>query len=198
MRRRGVSHRRRLESAALAGTVAAIRHLSGARFQAHSYAVKARSVAPGAGRNAERGPAKGEGLTSGALAQLAERMYPQLVRFMARELGQAEAEGAAQDVLERAVAHRTSFEGDRGTPEGWLWGIAQSVKCDRLTALDHQQQILALMAAALSREGVADVETIVVGQELAQLGPVDRRIIELRFWHNLTIGAGSSRSGGMP
>jgi RNA polymerase sigma-70 factor (ECF subfamily) len=106
---------------------------------------------------------------------------------MASELGEAEAEGATQDVLERAAIHRTAYHGSLGSPDAWLWGIARNVRNNRLSASARRQQLLGLLVLAPPPSGMTEIEAIAVIEEIERLQPMDQQIIQLRFWQGKTF-----------
>jgi RNA polymerase sigma-70 factor (ECF subfamily) len=62
---------------------------------------------------------------------LVREARPQLVRFLGRMVGEADAEDVAQVVLSKAAAARASFRGE-ASPRTWLYRIATNAARDWL------------------------------------------------------------------
>jgi RNA polymerase sigma-70 factor (ECF subfamily) len=117
---------------------------------------------------------------------------------------------AAEDVtaaaFERAFRKRRSFRSDRGSPRGWLFGIARNAALDELrrrkrrTALEGEPLDAAAPTADEHAEQALRRET--VRAALATLAPHERDLVALKFSGGLShaeiarvIGASESNAG---
>jgi RNA polymerase sigma-70 factor (ECF subfamily) len=103
----------------------------------------------------------------------------------------SDAEDVAQATFVAAWFGRETFDPERGSLLGWLLGIARRKVVDRLRAASREEratesarQVHAAPAASESPERVVD--RLVVADELAQLPPEQRRVLELAFYDDLT------------
>jgi RNA polymerase sigma factor (sigma-70 family) len=106
--------------------------------------------------------------------------------------GRHEAEDLTQATFVAAWRGRQTYDPDRGTPAGWLLGIARRQAVDRLRVLRRERTVadavLRHPPPAYSGESVPDqvLDRIVVLDELSRLGDEQRRVLELAFFDDLT------------
>jgi len=104
---------------------------------------------------------------------------------------QHDAEDLAQQTFVAAWRGRHGFDPERGRLGPWLLAIARRQLVDRLRTIQRDQRLSVAMEAAAptapppgSPERVLD--RIVVADELARLGPEQRRVVQLAFFDDLT------------
>ncbi|MFB8103534.1 RNA polymerase sigma factor [Streptomyces sp. NPDC056007] len=121
----------------------------------------------------------------------------------ARSLGDArEAEDVAQQTFLAAWRGRHGYHAVRGPLPGWLVGIARRKIADAHAARSRRTELAAAHAA---REGSdapgtaerpeAALDRVLVTQELRKLPPVQRRILCLAFFDDLTHVQIAERTG---
>src|SRR4051812_4521532 len=116
--------------------------------------------------------------------QFPEELIRRVYAYVAYRIGDGpDAEDVTSDVFERAIRYRDSFDSSKGTPIGWLIGIAR-----RCLAEHH-----AAPAGAALEETAApgDVEQEVLQRlelraALATLSNSDRDLIALRYGADLS------------
>ncbi|MFF0426593.1 sigma-70 family RNA polymerase sigma factor [Streptomyces sp. NPDC004520] len=120
----------------------------------------------------------------------------------ARALGDhREAEDVTQQVFVAAWRGRANFRPDRGTLPAWLTGITRRKIADALTARTRRAELTAALGAALehtggSREGPERIiDRLVVTEELARLPRVQRDVLELAYFADLTQTQIAHRTG---
>ncbi|MCX5389370.1 sigma-70 family RNA polymerase sigma factor [Streptomyces sp. NBC_00094] len=162
-------------------------------------------VPQGASHDALSDEEIGLGLTRGdehCLA-LAHRRWAGLVHTLAtRALGDPrEAEDVTQQVFLAAWRGRAGYHPERGPVPAWLVGITRRKTADALTARTRRLALVAAAGAALppaagTREGPEDVlDRIVVTGELARLPRVQRDVLTLAFFADLTQTQIARRTG---
>ncbi|MFF1509780.1 sigma-70 family RNA polymerase sigma factor [Streptomyces sp. NPDC058326] len=161
-------------------------------------------VAP-VGPDALSDEALGEGLVRGdeRCLALAHRRWSRLVHTLAaRALGDPrEAEDVTQQVFLAAWRGRAGYRPERGPLPAWLVGITRRKTADALTARTRRLDLVAAAGAALSppagtREGPEHVlDRIVVTRELARLPRVQRDVLTLAFFGDLTQVQIADRTG---
>ncbi|MFE5300925.1 sigma-70 family RNA polymerase sigma factor [Streptomyces sp. NPDC056632] len=124
----------------------------------------------------------------------AYRRWGRLVHTLAaRALGDPrEAEDVTQQVFVAAWRGRANFRPDRGTLPAWLTGITRRKIADALTARTRRTELTSVLGAVLEHEsrtagepeGILD--RLVVTEELARLPRVQRDILELAYFADLT------------
>jgi RNA polymerase sigma factor (sigma-70 family) len=110
-----------------------------------------------------------------------------------------DAEDVTQQVFVRAWRGRQTFDPSRGTIGGWLQGIARRQVADRLSARSRDAVVESAVVEAVGSggpagspdgrvAGVSDrvVEAVVVADELNRLPAVQRRVVRLAFYQDLT------------
>jgi RNA polymerase sigma factor (sigma-70 family) len=109
--------------------------------------------------------------------------------FCRRALGSSpDADDITQQVFVTAWTRRGSFDPDRGSLGGWLFGIARNHVADA----HRRAGRLPTPVAAVDDEPAADVgletvsERLLVGNAIANLTDERRTIIELAFYDGLT------------
>ncbi|MFZ4273407.1 RNA polymerase sigma factor [Streptomyces arboris] len=121
----------------------------------------------------------------------------------ARSLGDArEAEDVAQQTFLAAWRGRHGYHAVRGPLPGWLVGIARRKIADAHAARSRRTELAAAHAA---REGAgvpgtaerteAALDRVLVTQELRKLPPVQRHILRLAFFDDLTHVQIAERTG---
>ncbi|MEV7543957.1 sigma-70 family RNA polymerase sigma factor [Streptomyces sp. NPDC089915] len=132
---------------------------------------------------------------------LAHRRWSPLVHAHAcRALGDwREAEDVAQQVFVAAWRGRSGFRPDRGTLPAWLLGIARRKTADALSARTRRRQAVAGAAALAARDTAEGperaVERLVVARELSLLPPVQREVLALTYYADLTQVQIAARTG---
>ncbi|MGW0909558.1 sigma-70 family RNA polymerase sigma factor [Streptomyces sp. NPDC002853] len=128
------------------------------------------------------------------VAALYQRWGALVHTLAARALGDArEAEDVTQQVFLAAWRGRAGYRPDRGPLSAWLVGITRRKTADALTARTRR---LALAAAAgvQGETGVlpahdhpeAALDRVLIVQELGKLPPVQRLMLGLAFYQDLT------------
>ncbi|MFJ7327385.1 RNA polymerase sigma factor [Streptomyces cyaneofuscatus] len=121
----------------------------------------------------------------------------------ARSLGDArEAEDVAQQTFLAAWRGRHGYHAVRGPLPGWLVGIARRKIADAHAARSRRTELAAAHAA---REGAcvpgtaerteAALDRVLVTQELRKLPPVQRQILRLAYFDDLTHVQIAERTG---
>ncbi|MFD4245719.1 sigma-70 family RNA polymerase sigma factor [Streptomyces sp. NPDC058525] len=134
---------------------------------------------------------------------LAYRRWSRLVHSCAlRALGDArEAEDVAQQVFVAAWRGRAGFRPDRGTLPAWLLGITRRKTADALSARTRRLELVAAVGRQLSDHPVGGteqvVDRIVVTRELSRLPRLQRDVLALAYFADLTQ-AQIARRTGMP
>ncbi|WOX20864.1 sigma-70 family RNA polymerase sigma factor [Streptomyces solicathayae] len=120
----------------------------------------------------------------------------------ARALGDPrEAEDVAQQVFVAAWRGRENFDPERGTLPAWLTGITRRKIADALTARTRRTALAATLGAALEHgNGAADepervLDRLVVIEELARLPRVQRDVLRLAYFADLTQVQIADRTG---
>ncbi|MFD9034494.1 sigma-70 family RNA polymerase sigma factor [Streptomyces sp. NPDC059567] len=120
----------------------------------------------------------------------------------ARAMGDPrEAEDVTQQVFVAAWRGRATFSPERGTLPAWLTGITRRKIADALTARTRRTELAAALGASLEHEGRAVEEPervldrIVVTEELARLPRVQRDVLELAYFADLTQVQIADRTG---
>jgi len=119
-------------------------------------------------------------------------------------------DAAAEDVtalaFERAYRRRASFNADRGSQRGWLFGIARNAALDELRRRRRAAPLVAELpdeqAPAPEEEAELAVRRSTVRAALAALSPRDRELVALKFHGGLTnaelaavLGTSESNAG---
>ncbi|MEV5975170.1 sigma-70 family RNA polymerase sigma factor [Streptomyces sp. NPDC051921] len=151
----------------------------------------------------------GLGIARGDERCLAEahRRWARLVHTLAaRALGDPrEAEDVAQQVFVAAWRGRAGFRPERGTVPGWLVGITRRKTVDALAARTRRRELVAEAAAATEvgprardeaeRGPERVLDRIVVAGELARLPRVQRDVLALAYFGDLTQTEIADRTG---
>ncbi|SEE19665.1 sigma-70 family RNA polymerase sigma factor [Streptomyces sp. TLI_105] len=133
----------------------------------------------------------------------AYRRWGRLVHTLAaRALGDPrEAEDVTQQVFVAAWRGRANFRPERGTLPAWLTGITRRKIADALTARTRRTELAATLGAALEHEARTDgqpervLDRMVVTEELARLPRVQRDVLELAYFADLTQTQIADRTG---
>ena len=104
---------------------------------------------------------------------------------------QHDADDVTQATFVAAWLGRATFDPDRGSLLGWLLGIARRKIIDRLRVLARETRLARSVTDQQEAAPPADqpdrvVDRLVVADELAQLPPEQRRMLELAFFDDLT------------
>ncbi|MGW5422442.1 sigma-70 family RNA polymerase sigma factor [Streptomyces sp. NPDC003943] len=129
--------------------------------------------------------------------------WGRLVHMLAaRALGDPrEAEDVTQQVFVAAWRGRANFRADRGSLPAWLTGITRRKIADALTARTRRTELTAALGAALEHTGGSreDPERIIdrlaVTEQLARLPRVQRDVLELAYFADLTQTQIADRTG---
>jgi RNA polymerase sigma-70 factor, ECF subfamily len=132
-----------------------------------------------------------------AFAELFGRLRDPLFAYaVAVMLDRSAAEDVVQRTFELALVRRHRFEPERGSADGWLFGIARNVALDERRRLSRQAPVGA--GAVAEDNGGPDLgleradQQSVVFAALRALDRMDRELIALKFWVDLShaeIGA---------
>ncbi|MFF9016711.1 sigma-70 family RNA polymerase sigma factor [Streptomyces sp. NPDC014870] len=112
-----------------------------------------------------------------------------------------EAEDVTQQVFVAAWRGRANFHPERGRLPAWLTGITRRKIADALTARTRRRELAEALGASLGSEGGAVEEPegvldrIVVTEELARLPRVQRDVLSLAYFGDLTQVQIADRTG---
>lgn len=142
--------------------------------------------------SADRTRAKGARAGDGrvAFAEVFDREYPAIYRYLARRVPQAVAEDLASETFTRALEGFSSFDPERGSRRAWLFGIATN-----LLSRHHRDEARAYTAYARTgvdplvhghdaaetavRRADASSQGAALAAALAELSPGDRDVLLL-------------------
>ena len=114
-----------------------------------------------------------------------EPLIRRVYAYVAYRVGDgAEAEDITSETFERALRYRSSFDGNRGQPLGWLIGIARRCISDANSGHHTAED-----THAGTNSGDLEFETIqrlTLASALKRLEQRDREIIALRYGADLT------------
>ncbi|MFD3555583.1 RNA polymerase sigma factor [Streptomyces goshikiensis] len=161
---------------------------------------------PGSATSAEPTDAEiGAGLASGdeRCLELAFRRWGRLVhRLASRSLGDPlEAEDVTQQVFLAAWRGRGSYRPDRGPVAAWLVGVARYKIADALSDRTRRLSLVAAAAAGARQQAASDgeldrlLDRVVVVDELERLSPVQRDVLTLAYFTDLTQQQIALRTG---
>ena len=126
-----------------------------------------------------------------ALGELFKGNYDEILAYCARRIGREEAEDAAAEVF--AIASRRAKEIDWATARAWLYGIARGVLANRWRSLYRRQRIFGLIAGMAPTSEDRPDEVVIRRAEdraaiaaLRQMRPIDREVLMLSAWEELT------------
>ncbi|MEU3606302.1 sigma-70 family RNA polymerase sigma factor [Streptomyces sp. NPDC035033] len=147
--------------------------------------------------------ARGLVLGDEACLAAAYRRWGRLVHTLAaRALGDPrEAEDVTQLVFVAAWRGRATFRPERGTLPAWLTGITRRKIADALTARTRRTELAAALGAFLEHEERKDgqpdrlLDRMVVTEELSRLPRVQRDVLELAYFSDLTQTQIADRTG---
>ncbi|MEA2291144.1 MAG: hypothetical protein QOF17_164 [Solirubrobacteraceae bacterium] len=95
------------------------------------------------------------------------------------------AEEVTAQAFERAVRRRRGYDGRRGSPRAWLFGIARNAALDELRRRRRSAALTAepadVAAAAPEDEADRTLRRAAVSAALATLGAREREIVALKF-----------------
>ncbi|MFP8905125.1 sigma-70 family RNA polymerase sigma factor [Streptomyces atacamensis] len=160
-----------------------------------------RRPAPGGAAAAEeevaRALARGE---EWALAELFERWGTLVHTLSARVLGDTQdAEDVTQQVFLAAWRGRGTYRPERGSLPGWLVGITRRVTADALSARARRREPAAAGStfppAAAGPHPDEVLDRLLVARALAGLPAVQRRVLFLAFYEDLTHTEIARRTG---
>lgn len=118
----------------------------------------------------------------------------------------ASAEDVTALAFERAYRRRESFDADRGSRRGWLFGIARNAALDELRRRQRSAPLIGdlpdLAAAAPDEEADLAIRRTTVQAALAGLPAREREIVALKFHGGLSnaelavvLGTSESNAG---
>ncbi|WP_405656106.1 sigma-70 family RNA polymerase sigma factor [Streptomyces sp. RK9] len=132
------------------------------------------------------------------------RRYGSLVYTLAvRSLGDVrEAEDVTQQVFLAAWRGRGGYRPERGTISAWLVGVTRRKIADSLSARTRRTELCSAVGLAdrETREATsghteAALDRVLVAEALARLTPVQREILGLAFYGDLTQAQIAERTG---
>ncbi|MER5207730.1 sigma-70 family RNA polymerase sigma factor [Streptomyces sp. NPDC002825] len=134
---------------------------------------------------------------------VAYQRWGRLVHTLAaRALGDPrEAEDITQQVFVAAWRGRANFRPERGSLPAWLTGITRRKVADALTARTRRTELAASLGASLEHESRAHEEPervldrLVLSEELSRLPHVQRDVLELSYFADLTQTQIAARTG---
>ncbi|WP_051716512.1 sigma-70 family RNA polymerase sigma factor [Streptomyces sp. NRRL F-5727] len=136
------------------------------------------------------------------LAAAYRRWSPLVHALAARTLGDPrEAEDVTQQVFVAVWRGRANFRPERGTLSAWLVGITRRKVADALTARTRRTRLTESLGASLEHEGRRDeepervLERLIVTEELSRLPRVQRDVLELAYFADLTQTQIADRTG---
>lgn len=136
------------------------------------------------------------------LAAAYQRWGPLVQTLAARTLGDPrEAEDVTQQVFVAAWRGRANFRPERGSLPAWLTGITRRKIADALSARTRRIELATSLGASLKGESpVHDeperiLDRVVLTEELSRLPHVQRDVLELAFFADLTQTQIADRTG---
>jgi RNA polymerase sigma factor (sigma-70 family) len=117
------------------------------------------------------------------------------------------AEEVTATAFERAYRKRSRFDGRRGEPRAWLFGIARNAALDELRRRGRQAELSAdpedfAATAAPHESAEQSARRLAVAAGLARLEPRERELIALKFFVGLAnseiaavVGVSESNAG---
>ncbi|RSS80675.1 RNA polymerase sigma factor [Streptomyces sp. WAC06614] len=132
---------------------------------------------------------------------LAHERWSRLVHtYAVRALGDArEAEDVTQQVFLAAWRGRSGFRPDRGALPAWLLGITRRKTADALSARTRRRELVAAATRDVFDGTVAGseqvVDRVVVTEELARLPRLQREVLALAYFGDLTQVEIADRTG---
>ncbi len=154
---------------------------------------------PDADDRIARGLARGD---EDSLAAAYQRWGRLVHTLAARALGDPrEAEDVSQQVFVAAWRGRANFRPERGSLPAWLTGITRRKIADALTARTRRTELAATLGASLEHEDRTDEEPerildrLVVAEGLSRLPRVQRDVLELAYFADLTQVQIADRTG---
>ncbi|MGW8350848.1 sigma-70 family RNA polymerase sigma factor [Streptomyces wedmorensis] len=146
-----------------------------------------------------RGLARGD---EDSLAAAYQRWGRLVHTLAARALGDPrEAEDVSQQVFVAAWRGRANFRPERGSLPAWLTGITRRKIADALTARTRRTELAATLGASLEHEDRTDdepervLDRLVVAEGLSRLPRVQRDVLELAYFADLTQVQIADRTG---
>lgn len=131
------------------------------------------------------------------IAQRIPLLAPRIRAFLRRLCGSAvDIDDLLQDVMERALRYRHSYDPENGTLESWLLKTAFRRFLDQREQAGKRPRTNAEIDCAAPEADIVDLRDE-VGHALRQLSPIEQDIV-LRFHHRSETIAEIARSLGMP
>ena len=100
------------------------------------------------------------------------------------------AEEVTAVAFERAFRRRQRFDPDRGSPRGWLFGIARNAALDELRRRGRQAELAADPedpgAAVAADAADAGLRRAALAQAVSALSPRERELVALKFFAGLS------------
>jgi RNA polymerase sigma-70 factor, ECF subfamily len=134
-----------------------------------------------------------QALDGDAFAALFDRIREPLYAYaMALMLDVPAAEDVVQRAFELAFARRATYRAQLGSADAWLFGIARNVALDE----HRRERRRPAVAAGLEPPEAGGPDTALERADrhsalfaaLNTLAPIDREVIALKFWADLTNG----------
>jgi RNA polymerase sigma-70 factor, ECF subfamily len=116
------------------------------------------------------------------------------------------AEEVTATAFERAYRRRRRFDAERGSPRGWLFGIARNAALDELRRRGRQAEMAGEPAdpetAIGADEAESSLQRAALASALAELSPRERELVALKFFAGLSnagiagvLGVSESNAG---
>lgn len=123
------------------------------------------------------------GISDELFDQLYQDLWPRVLSYVRLRVGDADGHDIAAEAFTRAWSHRSSFDGERGTAEAWLWTIVRNATVDHLRKGEPVTGALEPQAIVgnLDEDVVEEHELRRTLHSVSRLATTDREIIALRF-----------------
>lgn len=121
----------------------------------------------------------------GPFADLFDRHYDSVWRYLARSSGRTVADDLAGEVFEIALRRWAAFDPERGTERAWLFGIARNVVRSRRRFVLRSQRAVDFSAGVAMATAVSTgLDDVLVA--LRELSANEREILLLFAWEELS------------
>jgi RNA polymerase sigma-70 factor, ECF subfamily len=126
------------------------------------------------------------GVDARAFEQVFEQHFDGVYGYLARRIGPELASDLASETFARAFAGRRTYDGDRGEPRAWLFGIAHNLL--RRHYRDEERRLHALAQLDQSGSDATFPEEPRLAAALAALTVEERDTLLLFSWADLSYG----------